>query len=167
MRRRHGVHFDLGAYAVIRIKIVAVGRLKDGFYRKAADEYIKRLSRFAAVKEEECPEGADRGEEALKNEEAEHILKKLSGYVILTDIGGKNPSSEEFAAKLESLVSSGRSEITFVIGGSRGVSERVKAAADERLSFGKMTFPHRLMRVMLLEQIYRAFTINGGLPYHK
>ena len=114
---------------MIKINIVAVGRLKDDFYRAAADEYVKRLSRFAEVKEEECPEGVDRGEESLKNQEAEHILKKLRGYVILLDIGGKNCSSEEFAAKIDGLVSGGRSEITFVIGGSRGVSERVKAAA--------------------------------------
>ena len=150
-----------------KINIVAVGRLKDDFYRKAADEYVKRLGRFCEVKEFECPEGVDRGEEALKNREAEGILKKLRGYVILLDIGGSNLSSEQFSEKLDALRGAGRSEITFVIGGSRGVAESVKKAADERLSFGKMTFPHRLMRVMLLEQIYRAFTISEGLPYHK
>ena len=88
MRGRHGVHVNMGADAMIKINIVAVGRLKDDFYRAAADEYVKRLSRFAEVKEEECPEGVDRGEESLKNQEAEQILKKLRGYVILLDIGG-------------------------------------------------------------------------------
>ena len=163
---------------MMKINLVAVGRLKDSFYRAAADEYLKRLSRFAAVRETECPEGVDRGKateaeaeegEILKRlkghaEEGE-ILKRLKGHVVLLDISGEQMGSEEFSDYIATLASGGSSEISFVIGGSRGVTDRVRAAADKRLSFGKMTFPHTLMRVMLLEQIYRAFT--AGMPYHK
>lgn len=152
---------------MIRINVVAVGRLKDGFYRAAADEYLKRLSRFAAVRETECPEGADRGKNTEAESEEGEILKRLKGYVVLLDIGGELMDSEGFSEYISSLAAGGNSEITFVIGGSRGVTERVRAAADKRLSFGRMTFPHTLMRVMLLEQIYRAFTIGAGMPYHK
>ena len=152
---------------MIKINVVAVGKLKDGFYRAAADEYKKRLSRFAEIRETECPECADRaGVDPALCEERE-ILKRLSGYAVLLDIQGESASSEDFAGFLDTLATGGRSEITFVIGGSRGVSEAVKKAADKRLSFGRMTFPHTLMRVMLFEQIYRAFTINTGMPYHK
>ena len=152
---------------MMKINLVAVGRLKDSFYRAAADEYLKRLSRFAAVRETECPEGVDRGKATEAQAEEGEILKRLKGHVVLLDISGEQMGSEEFSDYISMLASGGSSEITFVIGGSRGVTDRVRAAADKRLSFGKMTFPHTLMRVMLLEQIYRAFTISAGMPYHK
>ena len=94
-------------------------------------------------------------------------MTKLKGHVVLLDVGGEEMSSERFSEYLERLAASGKSEVTFVIGGSRGVSADVKKAADFRLGFGKMTFPHALARVMLLEQIYRAFAIMSGIPYHK
>lgn len=143
-----------------KVNVVAVGKLKEKFFVEAAEEYKKRLSRFCKIEETELNE-----KNSLK-EEAESILPLCKGYVIALAVEGKEGSSEEFAQKLQRLFDAGR-EVTFVIGSSCGLHESVKARADELCSFSKMTFPHRLMRVFLYEQVYRAFTIMTGSPYHK
>lgn len=143
-----------------KIYFVVVGKLKESFYREAVAEYIKRLSRFAKTEIRELPEGAS------PEAEAENILNACRGYTIALAIEGEHVSSEGLAARIKKLCGEGR-EITFVIGSSCGLSEKVKRAADWRLSFSDMTFPHQLMRVILAEQVYRAFMINGGGAYHK
>lgn len=143
-----------------KINIVCVGKIKEEFYRSAVAEYLKRLSRFAKVEIVEIAEG--------KNLEAEAvgILKASKGYAIALCIEGEKLSSEKLAAHIKKLCDRGE-EITFIIGSSCGLSENVKNRADFRLSFSDMTFPHQLMRVVLVEQIYRAFMINSGSDYHK
>lgn len=143
-----------------KVNIVCVGKIKEEFYRAAAGEYLKRLSRFAKVEIRELPEG-----KSLK-EEAPNILKQLKGFVIALCIEGAKLSSEGLAEEIKKLCDKG-GEITFVIGSSCGLDESVKKAAHLKLSFSDMTFPHQLMRVILLEQVYRAFMINGGSEYHK
>lgn len=143
-----------------KINIVCVGKIKEDFYRNAIGEYLKRLTRFAAVNISELPEG--------KNPEAEAagILKACRGYVIALCIEGEKLSSEALASRLKKLCDRG-DEVTFIIGSSCGLADRVKEHADLKLSFSDMTFPHQLMRVILTEQIYRAFMINSGSAYHK
>ncbi len=149
------------------IDLICVGNLKEKFSKDAQNEYLKRLSAFAKVNIIEVKE-----QNALNNpasiilKEGEEILKNLSGYAIACDINSKEYSSEEFSKKLEALMQT-NSHITFVIGGSYGLSNEVKNVCKEKMSFGKMTFPHNLFRIMLLEQIYRAFTIISGKTYHK
>ncbi len=143
-----------------KINIVCVGKIKEKFYVDAIAEYVKRLSRFAKVEIREVAECRN------LNEEAELILKAARGKIIALCIEGKKYSSEEFAAYVRGLTDFG-SECTFVIGSSCGLSDSVKNAASLKLSFSDMTFPHQLMRVVLVEQIYRAFMINGGGEYHK
>ncbi|MBQ8658614.1 MAG: 23S rRNA (pseudouridine(1915)-N(3))-methyltransferase RlmH [Clostridia bacterium] len=143
-----------------KIYFVVVGKIKESFYRDAVAEYIKRLSRFAKVEVKELPEGAN------PEAEADDILRAVKGYVIALAVEGEKLSSEQLAQKLGKLTDEGK-EISFVIGSSCGLSERVKTAADYRLSFSDMTFPHQLMRVILAEQVYRAFMINAGATYHK
>ncbi len=145
---------------MIKINIVCVGEIKEEFYRAAVSEYLKRLSRFAKVEIKELTEG--------KNPEAEaqSILKTLKGYVFALCVEGKKLSSERLAEAVGVLCDKGE-EITFVIGSSCGLSQSVKDRADFCLSFSDMTFPHQLMRVVLCEQIYRAFMINSGGIYHK
>ena len=144
-----------------KIKLVVVGKLKEKFFVDACNEYLKRLGRFAEVTVCELKDRPD-GITA----ESSDILEALKGYVVLTDIGGEAISSEQFADFLASALES-HDTVSFVIGGSCGVDGRVKAKADKKISFGRMTYPHMLMRVIALEQIYRAFTIKEGLPYHK
>ncbi len=144
-----------------KIKLIVVGKLKEKFFIEACDEYLKRLSRFAEVTVCEIKDRPD-GTAV----ESSDILQALKGYVILADIGGESKSSEEFSAFLDSVFNR-CDTVSFVIGGSCGVDQRVKDRADKKISFGKMTYPHMLMRVIALEQIYRAFTIKEGLPYHK
>lgn len=144
-----------------KIKLIVVGKLKEKYFVEACDEYLKRLSRFAEVTVCEIKDRPDGT--AI---ESSDILQALKGYVILADIGGENKSSEEFSALLDSGFNR-YDTVSFVIGGSCGVDQRVKDRADKKISFGKMTYPHMLMRVIALEQIYRAFTIKEGLPYHK
>jgi len=139
---------------------VVVGKIKESFYREAVAEYVKRLSRFAKTEIRELAEGAD------VEAEADDILRACKGYVIALAVEGQKTSSETLASRLKGLCDGGK-EITFVIGSSCGLSERVKKAADWRLSFSDMTFPHQLMRVILAEQVYRAFMINSGSTYHK
>ena len=143
-----------------KIYVVAVGKIKEAFYRDAVAEYVKRLSRFAKVEIKELNEGVN------PEAEADDILKSLKGHVIALAVEGEKSSSEKLAAKIKKLGDAGK-EITFVIGSSCGLSDRVKNAANEKLSFSDMTFPHQLMRVILTEQIYRAFMINSGSTYHK
>lgn len=145
---------------MIKLNIVCVGKIKEEFYRAAVAEYVKRLSRFAKVQIKELPEGKN------PEDEAESILRALKGYVFALCIEGKKLSSEKLAAELKSLCDRGE-EISFVIGSSCGLSEKVKEKADFKLSFSDMTFPHQLMRVILSEQVYRAFMINSGSEYHK
>ncbi len=159
----------------MRITIITVGKIKEKFYKDAIAEYAKRLSRYVKleiveVDDEKTPDKASAAEELLiKEKEAERILKyiKEDAYVITLEIAGKMFSSEELAEKLEKLAVQGISHIQFVIGGSLGLHEKVCKRADLALSFSKMTFPHQLMRVVLLEQIYRGYRIISGEPYHK
>ena len=145
---------------MIKVTIVCVGKLKESYWRDAVNEYCKRLSRFCKTEIKELPERA-----GLK-EEAEDILRACRGYVFALAVEGKQCPSEVFAEKVKALCDKGE-EITFVIGSSCGLHESVKTAAKELLSFSQMTFPHQMMRVVLLEQIYRAFMINSGSEYHK
>ena len=143
-----------------KILFLVVGKIKESFYREAVAEYVKRLSRFAKVEIKELAEG-----NSLEDEAAD-ILRSVKGYVIALAVEGKPLSSEGLAEKLQTLTNEGR-DITFVIGSSCGLAQSVKDAADYKLSFSKMTFPHQLMRVILAEQVYRAFMINAGSTYHK
>ena len=143
-----------------KINIVCVGKLKEEYLRSAAAEYLKRLSRFAKVSVIEIAEGR-----TLKDESVS-VMKVLKGYVIALCVEGEKLSSEAFSEKLGTLADRGE-EITFVIGSSCGLAPEVKSSADFKLSFSEMTFPHQLMRVILLEQVYRAFMIMSGGEYHK
>ena len=143
-----------------KIHFVVVGKIKESFYTEAVGEYVKRLSRFAKVEIKELPEGAN------PEAEADSILRASKGYVIALAVEGEKLSSEKLASKMKKLTDEGK-DISFVIGSSCGLSDRVKATADYKLSFSDMTFPHQLMRVILAEQVYRAFMINAGSTYHK
>lgn len=156
----------------VKITVVAVGKLKERFWADACAEYVKRLSAYASIKMVEIPDrdpAKTGGEEAGRALEGKAILAAIPerSHVVLLDIGGKERSSEEIASHLNDLMLRGESSITFVIGGSCGVSSEVRALADERLSFGRITLPHNLARVVLLEQVYRAFKIMREEPYHK
>ncbi|MBR7159406.1 MAG: 23S rRNA (pseudouridine(1915)-N(3))-methyltransferase RlmH [Clostridia bacterium] len=153
---------------MLKVNIIAVGSIKEKYLSDAISEYLKRLSRFANVSIIEIEEKSVSSDLRLKKEqEGIAILKKARGYIIALDGGGVQLSSVDFSKKIEDIALSGVSEISFVIGGSNGHSEQVLKASNMQLSFGKMTYPHQLFRVMLLEQIYRAFTITAGTPYHK
>ncbi|MCD8201273.1 MAG: 23S rRNA (pseudouridine(1915)-N(3))-methyltransferase RlmH [Clostridia bacterium] len=143
-----------------KIEIVCVGKLKEKFFSEACAEYMKRLSAFAKVEIKEIPEGRS------LREEAEGILRASTGYKVALCVEGTKLSSEGLAAKMKGLCDEGKA-VTFIIGSSEGLDAAVKDAADFRLSFSDMTFPHQLMRVVLLEQIYRSFMINSGRTYHK
>lgn len=159
----------------MKISIVCVGKIKEKFFRSAIDEYSKRLSRYCKleiieVTDEKTPDNAsDHEVELIKDKEGERILKNIGGdaYVIALAILGKQLSSEELAEKIEKLGIQGTSHIQLIIGGSLGLSDKVLKRADMLLSFSKMTFPHQLMRVILLEQVYRSYRIINGEPYHK
>lgn len=159
----------------MHITVVAVGKIKEPYFRDAVAEYQKRLSRYCRLDivetaDERTPDGASAlMEEQIKQKEAERILKMVreDAYCIALAIDGAKRDSVAFAAHMEQLGLAGKSDITFVIGGSLGLHERVLRRADETLSFSDMTFPHQLMRVILLEQIYRCYRIINGEPYHK
>ena len=159
----------------MKISIICVGKIKEKFYRMALDEYSKRLSRYCKleileVADEKTPDNAsDHEVELIKDKEGERILKNIrrDATVIALAIDGKMLSSEQLADKIRQLGVMGESHIQFIIGGSLGLSDRVLEAAEMRLSFSKMTFPHQLMRVILLEQVYRSYRIIQGEPYHK
>jgi len=161
--------FSECAYTVrmLKLRVVAVGGIKESFYRDAVAEYVKRLGKWCKTEIEEVAEAAMLSGDAKRTAEGEAILKKLKGYVCLLDVKGKKVSSEALADKIQAATVAGNSELTFVIGGSNGVSDAVKARADETLSFGDITLPHQLFRVVLLEQLYRAQCILHGTPYHK
>ncbi|ASB91508.1 23S rRNA (pseudouridine(1915)-N(3))-methyltransferase RlmH [Bacillus sonorensis] len=159
----------------MNISIVAIGKLKEKYLKQGIDEYIKRLSAYAKVDiielpDEKAPENlSEQDMKIVKDKEGERILSKISpdAHVIALAIEGKMKSSEELADNMDRLATYGKSKVTFVIGGSLGLSDAVLKRADEKLSFSRMTFPHQLMRLILLEQVYRAFRINRGEPYHK
>lgn len=159
----------------MRFTILCVGKLKERYYREAVTEFVKRLSRYGKleiveVADEKTPDRASAAvEDDIRAREGERLLKawREDAHVIALDIAGGKKSSEQFADRLEKLGVMGKSHIVFVIGGSLGLAPAVLEKADERLSFSDMTFPHQLMRVILLEQIYRAFRIIHHEPYHK
>lgn len=159
----------------MNITIIAVGKLKETYLKDAVAEYRKRLGRYCKlnmieVTDEKTPEQAgESAEDLIRSKEGERILKHLRDdmYVIALEIQGKMMSSEEFAERIETLGVQGKSNLAFLIGGSIGLSQEVRKRSDEWISFSKMTFPHQLMRVILLEQIYRGYRIIYGEPYHK
>ena len=159
----------------MKIQIICVGKLKEKYWDAAVAEYVKRISKYAEVtvtevKEARLPDKASAAEERQAvAEEGQAILKHVKDgcYVIALEIEGRALSSEELAAKTRELMVGGRSHLAFVIGGSLGLSPEVSRRADFALSFSRMTFPHQMMRVILLEQIYRAFKINNNETYHK
>lgn len=163
---------DVYVIEMIKVNLVCVGRVKEKYFAEGIEEYSKRLGKFCVFKiieiEEENYKKTNHSiTDTIKEKEGEGVLRALSGYVIACTIDGKKYSSEALAGKIENLALSGVSEITFVIGGSYGLSEKVIKRSDERISFSDMTFPHTLFRLMFCEQLYRAFTINANLPYHK
>ncbi len=151
----------------MQIRLVCIGNLKEKFWQSATEEYKKRLQKFCNLQIIELDE-QNKYQDANKilSEEGKSIIANLGGYNILLDIEGKAYSSEDLANKIkQTLLTS--STITFIIGGSYGVSDEVKRSVQERISFGRITMPHNLARVVALEQIYRAFMINSGAKYHK
>ncbi len=158
----------------MNINIICAGKIKEKYFTDAVNEYAKRLSRFVKlniieVPDEKIPENASEKEmETVKNKEGERILSKLppSSFIVTLCIEGKELSSVDLARKIADI-SMTSSSISFIIGGSLGLSDKVKARSQLRLSFGRMTLPHQLMRVVLAEQLYRAFKINNNESYHK
>ncbi len=146
----------------MKINLLTVGRLKEKYLADAVAEYVKRLRPFSTVEIKEVPE------QRSIEEEGERLLALVpkTGWLCVLDVGGTELTSEEFAARLETLMVEGRSEWTFVIGGAFGISQRLRAEADFRLSLSRMTFTHQMARVILVEQIYRAFKIIRGEKYH-
>lgn len=159
----------------MKIKIVTVGKLKEKYLKDGIAEYSKRISRFATVEmielaDEKTPDRASDSENAkILYVEGNRILSKIGEreFVVVLAIEGKTLSSEEFSKQLEQASINGSSTLTFVIGGSLGLSKEVKKRANLSVSFGRLTLPHQLMRLVLVEQIYRVFTIQQGSPYHK
>ena len=159
----------------MRITLVTVGKIKEKYLKDAIAEYTKRLSKYCKLEILEVPDektmehSSEAYDQQVRDKEAERILKciKEDMYVITLEIEGRMLSSEEFAGQIDRLGVQGKSHIAFVIGGSIGLGEAILARSDYALSFSKMTFPHQLMRVILLEQIYRSYRIINGEPYHK
>lgn len=157
---------------MIKINLVAVGKVKEKYFQEGIAEYAKRIKRFAdfsitEISEENYKETTEGIIETIKEKEGEKILPYLKGYVIAMAIEGEKTDSGKFAKKIRDLENTGVSKITFIIGGSYGLSDTVKKSADMLMSFSDMTFPHTLFRLMATEQIYRAFTILNGTKYHK
>lgn len=159
----------------MKVTVICVGKVKEKFYREAITEFSKRLSGYCRleiieVADEKTPDSAGEvQEEQIKRKEASRILKYIreDAFLFTLEIMGKQYDSVELSERLEKLMTMGKSHIQFVIGGSLGLHESVTKRADEAISFSRMTFPHQLMRVILLEQIYRGFRIMSGEPYHK
>ncbi|MGW9127904.1 23S rRNA (pseudouridine(1915)-N(3))-methyltransferase RlmH [Paenibacillus chitinolyticus] len=159
----------------MHITIASVGKLKEKYLVNGIDEYVKRLGPYAKVQlvevpDEKAPESMSPAEEQqVRAKEGERLLAKLApdAYVVTLAIDGEMWTSEQLAGSLDKLATYGRSQVAFVIGGSLGLSSEVLRRADAKLSFGRMTLPHQLMRLVLVEQVYRAFKINRGEPYHK
>ena len=160
---------------MIGITIIAVGKMKEKYFTEAVNEYKKMLGRYAKaeiieIKDEPVPDNvSDREKEIILKKESERIKDKIphNSYVVSLCVEGSQLKSEELAELIENLTNGGKSHFTFIIGGSLGLSDEIKALSSKRISFSKMTFPHRLMRVILTEQLYRAFTISEGKTYHK
>lgn len=159
----------------MKITVITVGKIKEKYLKDAIAEYSKRLSKYCKleiveVADEKTPDNASEVvEDSIRSKEAERILKyvKDDAYIVTLEIGGKQLSSEELADKIDKLGVQGTSHIIFIIGGSIGLGKEVLAKSNYALSFSKMTFPHQLMRVILLEQVYRSYRIINGEPYHK
>ena len=152
----------------MKVNIICVGKIKESFFNDAIAEYKKRLSRFCNFSIIEVDEDSKQTNISIKSEkESKMLLEKWKGAIVALDGKGKMLSSEDLAEYIEKKEISGISEISFVIGGSNGLSKTILDSADIVVSFGKITYPHQLFRVVLSEQIYRAFTIIKGLPYHK
>ena len=159
----------------MKINIIAVGKIKEKYIREGIKEFSKRLSRYCdlriiEVDDEKAPENlSDREMEGVKEKEGKRILSKIpqNSYIISLEIDGREISSEEMSKKIEELMVSGVNNISFIIGGSLGLSKEISKISNFKLSFSKMTFPHKLIRLILLEQIYRSFKIMKGEPYHK
>ncbi len=159
----------------MNITVICVGKIKEKFYREAVCEYSKRLSKFCKlniieVDDEEAGQNLSPVQESnIKDKEGERILKKIpsNSYVFTLEIEGKKYDSVSFSKNLNDLCIKGQSSICFIIGGSLGLSDKIRDLSNAKLSFSDMTFPHQLMRVILLEQIYRAFKIINNEPYHK
>ena len=159
----------------MNISVISVGKLKEKYLKLGIEEFSKRLSKYCKLdlielEDEKCPENlSEKDMEIVKNKEGQRILSKIknNSYVIALAIDGKNLSSEELADTISKLAVRGNSHITFIIGGSLGLSDEVLKRADYKLSFSKMTFPHQMMKLILLEQVYRSFRINNNEPYHK
>ncbi|WP_373836105.1 23S rRNA (pseudouridine(1915)-N(3))-methyltransferase RlmH [Jeotgalibaca arthritidis] len=159
----------------MNIKIITVGKLKEKYLKQGIAEYTKRLGSYCKlqiieVNDEKAPENlSDKEMEMVKDKEGERILAKVSdqSYVFALAINGKQYDSVDFAKTIEQLGISGKSDLTFIIGGSLGLSKAVLKRANQEISFGKLTFPHQLMRLVLVEQVYRAFRIMKNEPYHK
>jgi len=159
----------------MNITVICIGKLKEKYWTAAIDEYSKRLKGYCSLdiielKEARLPDKAGPAEElAVKEAEGEEILKRIKDnqYVITLEVKGKMLSSEKLAEKINALGLEGNSNVVFVIGGSLGLSAAVSQRANFKLSFSEMTFPHQMMRVILLEQVYRAFKINRNEAYHK
>lgn len=159
----------------IKVTVISVGKVKDKYLQLGIDEFKKRLSRFCKLELIEVKDEAladklsERDLDLVREKEGRQILSKLpeTSYVIAMDIDGKQLTSEELANKMKHIATYGQSHVVFIIGGSVGMSEEVKKRSDMRLSFSKMTFPHQLFKLMLLEQVYRGFKINANESYHK
>lgn len=159
----------------MKITVIAVGKIKEKFYRDAVAEYEKRLGRYCKleiiqVEDEKTPDKAGGAlAQQIRRKEAERIMRYIRGdaCVFTLEIRGREYDSEGFAGELERLATQGISHIQFIIGGSLGLHEEISKRADRAVSFSRMTFPHQLMRVILLEQIYRGYRIINGEPYHK
>lgn len=159
----------------MQIKIIAVGKLKEKYLVQGIKEYMKRLGGYTKIElievaDEKAPENLSAAQmQQVKDKEGERILAKIKeqDYVFALAIEGENPTSEAFAKQMAQLMVQGKSNFVFVIGGSLGLSTAVMKRSNAAISFGKMTYPHQLMRLILVEQIYRVFRINHGEPYHK
>lgn len=160
---------------MMRITLITVGKVKEKYLRDGIDEYAKRLSRYCklnivSLEDEKTPDGASEAlEDQIKKKEGDRILKAIpeGAYVFSLAIEGKQFDSVGFSKKISGLAAGGNSQIVFIIGGSLGLHESVTARSDELISFSKMTFPHQLMQMIFLEQLYRAYRIENGEPYHK
>ncbi|MDN4071456.1 23S rRNA (pseudouridine(1915)-N(3))-methyltransferase RlmH [Fictibacillus terranigra] len=159
----------------MNILVVTVGKLKEKYLKMGIDEYVKRLGPYAKIEiievaDEKAPENlSDQEMQMVKKAEGDRILAKIpqDAHVVAMAIEGELVSSEDLAKNLDELATYGKSKVAFVIGGSLGLSEEVMKRANKKISFGRITYPHQLMKLVLVEQIYRAFRINRGEPYHK
>lgn len=159
----------------MNINIIAVGKIKEKYIQEGIKEFSKRLSRYCNLKiievdDEKAPENlSDKEMEVVKQKEGQKILSKIpqNSFIISLEIQGREISSEDLSKKMEDVMVSGINDITFIIGGSLGLSDEVRSKSDFKLSFSKMTFPHQLMRLILLEQVYRGWRIMKNEPYHK